>query len=308
MCMISKEIKKVAGTKIFVGVNNDKTKQMTVYANTVDNSSRNNAMVLPVPFPNSVVFHNLEKYQDFFTDCDDSFVNMTRSLDSRKFLNMSYEGSEKLDVYDVGSYKVSLAMCLDDLQRVDTKVFELSKGLDSMLNTHYSNPIFGFIICKLADGNEKYHPFAYSHNIASEKVFIPTRHYHDENINSFYGNYDMFGKQAYTEKNINDSPMFNSWAHVLNPNSNFSNKVRNSSHDQNTNVADDWEHEIYLYNVDLNSNSQVKKMNSCKKSWSGDAKINLKKIDFPLDGDCRVFTKLEIEGKKDNIDIVLSAC
>lgn len=305
MCMISKEIKAVAGTKLFCGVNNEKTKQITIYANTVDNASRNNAMVLPVPFPDSVVFHNLEKYKNFFSDCESSFLNMSKSL---SLFTNSY-GTQSTDrstlvVYDVGSYKVSLAHSLNDLKRVDVSVFELSKGLEEMLKTHYSNPVFGFIICKLAEGKEKYHPFAYSHNIASEKVFIPTRHYHDENINSYYGNYDMFTNKSYTTNNIDNSPMFSSWASVSNPNSNFSNKVRNAHN--NSDLADDWDHDIYLYNVDLDSNIQVKKMNSCKESWTGDVNINFKKLDFPLDRDCRVFNKLEINGNKPNVDIVLS--
>jgi hypothetical protein len=311
--MISKEIRAVAGTKLFSGVNHEKTKQITIYANTIDNASKNNAMVLPVPFPDSVVFHNLEKYKDFFSDCESCFINMSQSysLSSNSF---GSRGTEKsiLEVHDVGSYKVSLAHSLDDLKRVDTSVFELSKGLDSMLKKHYSNPVFGFIICKLAEGNEKYHPFAYSHNIANEKVFIPTRHYHDESISSYYNNYDMFSNKSYTTSNIDNSPMFSSWSGVSDPSTNFSNKVRKTNPsdgiDSDSELADDWNHDIYLYNIDLGSNTQVKKMNTCKMTWSGEVNINLKKLDFSLDRDCRVFNKLEINGNNPNIDLVLSAC
>ena len=306
--MISKEIKAVAGTKLFCGVNNEKTKQITIYANTVDNVSRNNAMVLPVPFPNSVVFHNLEKYKDFFSDCESCFVNMKKSLDYTNSYGTDESFKRTLEVYDIGSYKVSLAHSLQDLKRIDTTVFELSKGLADILEKNYSNPVFGFIICKLAEGNEKYHPFAYSHNIASEKVFIPTRHYHDENINSHYNNYGMFSNKSYTTNNIDNSPMFSSWTSVLNSNSNFSNKVHNTNTNSNSDFADDWNHDIYLYNVNLNSNIQVKKMNTCNEMWNQKMNINLKKLDFPLEKDCRVFNKLEINGNKPNIDIVLATC
>lgn len=314
MCMISKEIKAVASTKIFSGVNSEQSKQITIYANTVDNSSRNNAMVLPVPFPNSVNFHNLEKYKEFFSDCESCFLNTIDVM--KNILTNSYGAKgisqSPLAIYDIGSYKVSLAHSLEDLKRVDTTVFELSKGLDETLKKYYSNPIFGFIICRLADGNEKYHPFAYSHNIAGGKVFIPTRHYHDENISFFYNNYDMFTNKAYGSTNIDNSPMFNSWSPASSTNkllgNNPTDRFNLQRSDPKSDFADDWDHEIYLYNIDVGSNKEIKKMNTCKETWSGEVNINLKKMDFDLDRDCRVFNKIEITGNKPNIDIILTVC
>lgn len=291
MCLISKEIKAVSGTNLFCGVNSEKTRQITVYANTVDNISKNNAMVLPVPFPNSVVFHNLEKYKNFFTDCENCFVSKTNSY----YLSNSFDSlavKESLKVFNVGSYKVSLANSLDDLKRINTSVFDLSKGLEKVLNEHYSNPIFGFIICKLSDGNDKYHPFAYSHDIAQEKVFIPTRHYHDENNNNFYKDYDMFSHNRFNASNINNSPMFSSW--------NLSNNTKNDK------FADDWSHDIYLYNIDVNTNSTIRKMNSCNETWTKNVKINFDKLDFPLDKQCRSFQKINITGNHPNLDIILT--
>lgn len=306
--MISQEIKAVASTQLFCGVNKEKTKQITIYANTINNVIKNNVMILPVPFPTSVIFHNLEKYKDFFSDCKNSFYDATSSkyLSSNSY-GVEYKCESMLKVYDIGSYKVSLAHSLDDLKRVDNSVFELSKGLDQMLKKYYSNPIFGFIICKLAEGNEKYHPFAYSHNITDGKVFIPTRHYHD-NTNLIYNNYDMFSNKSYTNNNINNSPMFSSWTSIsnsnLNSNSYLSNNVHNT-HD-NSDLADDWDHDIYLYNIDLGSNVKIKKMNTCNEIWKEKVYINLNKLDFALDRDCRIFNKLEINGHNPNIDIVLS--
>ena len=296
MCMISTEIRSVAATKLFCGLNSKKTRQITVYSNTVDNVSKNNAMVLPVPFPKSVKFHNLENYKTFFTDCESCFYKpWARSL------SMNYGGeflkgqSAKLQVFNVGSYKVSLAMSISDLKKVDTTVFDLSDGLDKVLKKHYSKPIFGFIICKLAEGNEKYHPFAYSHDIIPGKVFIPTRHYHDEKVyraldESYHSsrNYNSFG-------NIDNSLMFGEFEERFT-------QITNTD----PNMADDWDHDIYLYNVDINSNSQVKKMNQCKSKWSGKVHINFDKLDFPLDEKCDAFTKIEINGNHRNMDIILA--
>jgi hypothetical protein len=294
--MISKEIKNVSGTKLFCGVNRENTRQITIYANTVDNISKNNAMVLPVPFPNSVIFHNLENYKDFFSECERCFYNVNNSLEYSITNNIADSNKNTLDVYNVGSYKVSLACSLQDLQHVDTSVFELSNGLKKILNKHYSNPIFGFIICKLVDGNEKYHPFAYSHNIANEKIFIPTRHFHDENNNPYFYDYEMFTSKKYTSTNINNSPMFNSWKLTKN--------LTDSKNDFE--LADDWEHDIYLYNVDINSNLEVKKMNTCHEKWNNKVNKNLNKLDFALDTNCKIFNKLQINGSNPNVDLVLA--
>lgn len=301
MCMISQEIKSVASTKLFCGVNENKNRQLTIYANTINNISKNNAMVLPVPFPKSVVFHNLEDYSNFFADCNLCFTNPLEKMQNLGF-GYTNEGitDGKLEVYDIGSYKVSLANSLEDLKKVNTNVFLLSNGLDEILKKYYSNNIFGFIICKLAEGNEKYHPFAYSHNISQGKVFIPTRHYHNENINNYYNNYDMFSSRNYNENNINNSPMFSSWS------GNFSSGSKRNKGDEK--YADDWDHDIYLYNVDVSSNSQVVKMNTCKEVWNKKVKINLNKLEFALDKNCRSFQKLNITGNLPNIDIVLESC
>jgi hypothetical protein len=73
-----------------------------------------------------------------------------------------------------------LAKSLEQISQVDTKVFKLSNGLKETLEMFYFQPYWGFIICKLAKGSESYHPFGYSHNIIDKKIYIPTRHYHQE--------------------------------------------------------------------------------------------------------------------------------
>jgi hypothetical protein len=101
--------------------------------------------------------------------------------------------------------------------------------------------------------------------------------------------------------NINNSPMFSSWTSSIS-----SNSVK-SKIDINDEYADDWDHDIYLYNVDVNTNSKVSKMNTCKEKWNGKNRLNLNKIEFPLDRNCRSFQKLNISGNLPNIDIVLQS-
>jgi hypothetical protein len=288
--MISKEVETVNDTKIFCGLNSNRTRQITVYANTVNNISDNNAMVLPVPFPESVEFHDLSNYKKFFDDCEDCFyLPQTKSFGSRgMMLTNSYVDSyeaKTLKVFNVGSYKVSLAKNLSDLKRVNKNVFDLSSGLESILRQYYSNSHFGFIICKLVRGNESYHPFAYSHKIFNSKVFIPTKHYHDES-------------QTYFNQGMNTMGLFADVQGWINPNQN-----KRKSYDDS--YADDWGHDIYLYNVDINSNQEAKKMNTSKYLWDGENKIKFSKLDFDLDRNCRNFQKVQINGSNPNIDLIL---
>ncbi len=70
MCIISKEVKSVSKTQILVAVDSKKERQLVVYSNKIDNFIPGNAMILPVPNPSSVKFHNLYTYTDIFNDCN----------------------------------------------------------------------------------------------------------------------------------------------------------------------------------------------------------------------------------------------
>lgn len=61
MYCINKEIKKVSGTKLFCAINDNKTRQITIYENTVNNISKNNVLVLYVLFINSIIFQYILK-------------------------------------------------------------------------------------------------------------------------------------------------------------------------------------------------------------------------------------------------------
>jgi hypothetical protein len=175
MCIINHPAH-VRETLIFVAPDITNTKQITVYSNEVQTASPNNLMILPVPFPETVKFIDLTMYESIFKDLDLAFHVFTRSAGSAK---------SKLSVVSVGSYLVTLAMNIEDLDNLDQEVFgSVDPKIMDMLKKHYIGLIpFGFIICKLETGPEKkYHPFAYSHHMmrSSDKpvLFVPTRHAH----------------------------------------------------------------------------------------------------------------------------------
>lgn len=219
MCMISREIESVSNTKIFVAQNSSNTSQLVIYSNYINNISSSNAMILPVPFPQTVKFINLSKYTNLFEDCDKCFYNPIKASSLYFSLNSSKtQLSKPLAVFNVGSYKVSLAMNLEQISHVDPTVFELSNGLKKILQTFYYQPYWGFIICKLNSGPENYHPLAYSHKIIDSKIYIPTRHYHQEmkftDLNSWaLGTHldpklNPLNSKSWTEDTIDESPMF----------------------------------------------------------------------------------------------------
>jgi hypothetical protein len=274
MCIIANRIISVKDTKLFCGTNADKTRQFIVYANNVNNPTLNNVMILPVWNPDTVEFHDLSGYKDLFENCNGCFENMMLGRGKMTLSNNSANcfgmGKGHLAVSTVGSFQASIAPTLADLNRADPNVFNITQDAKNCLAKNYANG-FGFIICKLATGKKEYHPFAYSHKIDGGKVFIPTKHFH---------------------------------IHEMGPVSFMSRQFDNGL-DENA-YADDWEHEIYLYNVTSKSDPTVYGMDSHKWKWNETCRVNLNKIGFGLDKVCRNFEKLDIQGYKPNIDIVLA--
>jgi hypothetical protein len=281
MCIISNPVESVSQTKILVGPNKNLDRQITVYSNQVNNVSESNAMILPVPHPSTIEFIDLSKYKHLFTDLDKVFYK-PQSRFLSKGMNFSLSAnSAKLQVFNVGSYKVSLAMGLSDLNRVDGSVFNLSSGCYDLLKSSYDST-FGFIICKLAKGLENYHPFAYSHQmIKPGQLFIPTKHYHDHKRGFIYD-----------PNNIDSSPMF---SYFKQPKTNFNQE------------ADDWSHDIYLYNC---TSQQIKLMGMKSHHeyiWDGiDPFVESKnKINFDFEK-LNQLEKYKIEGSHTNTDLIVN--
>lgn len=177
MCIISFPVLSVNSTKIFIGINNDCTRQITVYCNKVHNKVSDNAMILPVPYPESVKLIDLTNYSNFFEKLDDCFetITNTRGTIVDNGTRVMLDCNSKIDVVSVGSYLTSIAKNIDDLVNIDSSVFNISPDCAESLKGYPEH--YGFIVCKLAQENKKYHPFGYSHQIEKE-LFIPTKHYH----------------------------------------------------------------------------------------------------------------------------------
>lgn len=266
MCIISNKVHYVAKTKLLIAVNLQTNRQYNVYSNVVDNATTNNAMILPVPNPGSVKFHNLSAYAHIFEDCDKSFIKMV-SRSTKKYSTNSVPRETTLTVFDVGSYKVSIAKSLEDIKRINTNVFSLSSGCELLLQKNYSNHQYGFIICKLDNGNKQYHPFGYSHDLPNDKtVFIPTKHYHPHDSNDYVG----FGYSLYENKNP---------------------------------VQEEWDHDIYLINVSPNYHNLLAPRGVLYE-WNKQIYIKSNLADFDF-GNIYQAGRYRVVGPLDNVDLIL---
>ncbi len=324
MCLISTQVNAVSDTQLFCAVSADGLRQLTVYSNKVDNITEGNAMVLPVPLPQSLQFHDLSRYPDFFSDCKACFNHGIKSF---SYNSRNIDEAEGLVVFKVGSYLVSVAKNLEQLQLVNNKVFKLSDGLRETLSMYYYQPYWGFIICKLVSGNHKYHPFGYSHNVIDGKIYLPTRHYHemvdwtepnywDLGLRIGFDAMNPISSKKFNENNIDKSPMFSQgistnttpdtygWLGGTGKKSGKISKDMNENPKSKSNdIADDWNHEIYFYNINPYTNRFLKKMDSSEYSWDNKSIPDIRKINFPF-GKCMSFEKVVINGTHPNIDLV----
>lgn len=198
MCCFNRPIQMVAATRILVAPTKD-GRQVTVYENKVGDSAPppllapspppppaeedQNAMVLPAPLKPNATLRLLDFSQDSFsfTDLDDWFPKIyspVRSAMARGALMQM--NSAYLEVESVGNYLISVAHSLDDLDRIDPSVFQVSPQLKELFSEHYAEG-FGFVICTFNPKKPmKAHPIGYIHDFEPNgKMFVPTRHLHD---------------------------------------------------------------------------------------------------------------------------------
>jgi hypothetical protein len=347
--MISNEIYKVSNTKILVAPNISKTRQLVIYSNQINNISKSNVMIIPVPLPQTVQFINLSGYKNIFEDCSHCFYSQFKSYGLNLSTNSinTRDDSKQLEVFNVGNYQVSLAMNLEQLTKINEQVFNISNGLQEILQMFYYQPYWGFIIVKLDVGLISYHPFAYSHNIIDNKIYIPTRHFYKqvewENLNQWALGLPINPQSSplnmnnWTEDNIDNSPMFqtqqfgrtsadvNGWLGTnsidnitnlsdrtnnlkkLNGSNNpniYSKSSSNKNNSQYEQISNNWNHTIYLFNLNSKSNENLIKMNSCKELWDKNSLFDPEKINFDF-GPCHNFEKINIFGIYPNIDFVI---
>lgn len=171
--MFSGPIFGVQNTNILCAINFNRTRQLIAYSNQVNSIEANNVMILPVPNPETVKFHDLSYYPDLFEDCYKDFqmeYGLGEGMDSF---------NPYLKIINIGSYVCSLAMNKEEILQIDPGTFEINENLDKLLDDYKD---YGFIICKMLENENNYEPLCYSHDV-DNNIFIPTRHYHIDTEN-----------------------------------------------------------------------------------------------------------------------------
>lgn len=196
MCIFAGEVESVKSTRIFVCPNRDYTRQITVYKNKVNTTDTHNAMILPVPFVDSIRLHEgitkwNEKVKGFFDVCSDCFSVRNGGRRSRGFSSEFVpHAAGNIAVLDYGNFNVSIVRNVDDMTRLDSLFgVNVSPTTMEVLRRYYSKG-WGFLVCKLKPEETEYHPIAYSHQIHGNAMFVPTRHQHGGDEPESYSVYD----------------------------------------------------------------------------------------------------------------------
>lgn len=183
MCMFIGDVRKVTNTRIMV-YPVDGGRQMIIYENTVENGTRHNAMVLPVPV-GRVEFHNLQGHASVFEQAEKHFPQFNTAGGGFSF-GGSWGGpaTRSLPVQQVGSYQCSVAPSLEDMLRLRTDVFAVPDNLRQILSEHYGTG-FSFVVCQFSGTTVAHHPIAFScQRLTERELFIPTRHAHGASTGS----------------------------------------------------------------------------------------------------------------------------
>jgi hypothetical protein len=271
--MVNDPVDSIADTKLFASFNNNKTRQLMIYSNKIDNKLLVNAMVLPVPNSKSIIFHSMKEIPEFFNNLDTKF---TKKVLTRSFTNLSRSFSydeadnDTLEVLDIGSYLISKVDSINDFKKLDKTYFELSTNIQNIVELNYDGQ-FGYLVCKLKQGNLNYEPLAYSHDVYIKNnkpyLFLPSYHYHPD-------------------------PHFNT---------NIKSEI----------YADDWSHDVYIVNFNPKAyfnNYLTKLCNFYEWTYNNNKKnVGYDKFNFDFPHDLKNYQKFHIEGKKLNTDIIVEA-
>jgi hypothetical protein len=182
MCIFALPVSSVGNTRILVAAIGGQ-RQLTVYENKVHGSGRN-AMILPVPKGN-VELIDMTKYSmggDIFKHCESMFPQRKDFSFGGGFGSTAEAGSwgmPSLPVVRSGGYMCSIVPSIEDMKRIDTRVFTLPPDIEKVLQSNYPADQFGFIVCLFDGSVGDMKPIAYTHStLANGVLFIPTRHEH----------------------------------------------------------------------------------------------------------------------------------
>src|SRR5678816_3478262 len=178
MCMFSRNVRFVGGTKIFA--KRSGARQSLAYAMSVEMDEAL-AMVLPLPVPPSppedaVEFVDLKGYPKLFDDLANAFPVAAVAGAYSQSLSREPPVKRALVVHDVGDFVASFVPTRKDFARLDAR-FRLDDGVFDRL-PQYADWGFAVFQLKASKNRQDVHPMAFSFPSREDGIFFPTVHVH----------------------------------------------------------------------------------------------------------------------------------
>lgn len=173
----------VRKTRIYVSPSPHRhQEQLTVYKTEVNTLFDGGFMILPVPYPESVRFHNPDQphphnlfpYLDFLDRVERAFNDRERP----------HTFTRPIDPNQVASYRrIEIIDSIDDLRELNHREAILHDSVVNQLAEIYHQPYWGFILCRIQQGSFVYEPLCYTHRLIDQELFIPALIYQPRSFN-----------------------------------------------------------------------------------------------------------------------------
>lgn len=173
----------VRKTRIYVSPSPQRpNEQVTVYKTEINTPFDEGYMILPVPYPESVIFHHPDQphphhsipYLDFLD-------RVERAFDDRE---RPHTFPRPIDLNKVASYRrIKIIDSIDELRELNRRDAILHDSVVNRLAEIYHQPYWGFILCKLQQGSFVYEPICYTHRLIGQDLFLPALIYQPRSFN-----------------------------------------------------------------------------------------------------------------------------
>ena len=185
-------------TRIYVSATDEiPDRQLTLYTNHIGTRHDGGFMILPVPYPSSVRFHTpqtlraSEEYFHFLDKVDQAFDDFERYRQSVR--HRDPHGPR------LAAYQVEVIDSIEDLIEFNNREHILHGTTMDELAELYSARHWGFILCKIHEGEYLYEPLCYSHRTLREQLYVPSLTYNPRGFNDVHirNQYDRFDDTYY---------------------------------------------------------------------------------------------------------------
>jgi len=153
--------------------------QVTVYKTEISTMYGHGYMILPVPYPDTLRFH----YPSYPSNNTFPYLTFLDQVELA-FDTREHRYPRIIDPTEVTSYKrIDIIDSIDDLCEWNERESILPEPAMSQLAEKYNQPYWGFLLCSLRQGSFVYEPICYTHQMISDKLFIPSLIYQPRRIN-----------------------------------------------------------------------------------------------------------------------------